>query len=89
MLLTKAKQLLDINWKETYLVQLSASVAGNNGDGAYFYRSRDITTTGILRETNQTFHHGDRVVLLVRPPRYHPCPDDGRSRQDHQTAVRR
>lgn len=61
VLLAKAKLLLDINWKETYRVQLSAFVAGNKGDGAYFYRSLDITTTEILRETNQTFHHDDCV----------------------------
>ena len=61
LLLAKAKQLLDINWRETYRVQLSVSVAGNNGDAPYFYRSLDITTTGILMETNQTFHNGGRV----------------------------
>lgn len=61
LLLAKAGQLLDVPWREAYRVRLSVSVAGNDGDDAFFYRSLDITTTGILMETNQTFNLGDRV----------------------------
>jgi DNA-binding response OmpR family regulator len=62
LLLAKARQLLNVPWRETYRVKLSVSVGGFGGDPSFFHRSLNITTTGILIETNQTFKHGDRVV---------------------------
>ncbi len=68
LLLAKAKQLLDINSRETFRVHLSVSVEGSGSDLAFFCRSLDITTTGILMETNHFLRLGDRVLCSFNLP---------------------
>jgi Tfp pilus assembly protein PilZ len=62
LLLAKAKQLLNVCWRETYRVLLSVSVGGNSSGQLFFCRSLDVSITGMLIETEQTFALGDRLV---------------------------
>lgn len=62
LLLAKAQQLLDISWRETYRVLLSLTVDGNAKDTPFFCRSQNISTSGMLIETDKTLPHGDRVI---------------------------
>lgn len=61
LLLAKAQQLLDISWRETCRVLLSASVEGKAGDETFFCRSQDISASGMLIETEKTLSQGGRV----------------------------
>jgi CheY-like chemotaxis protein len=61
-LLAKAKQFLNISWRETYRVLLDVTVEGAVGDGTFSCRSMDISSQGLLVETARTFLPGDRVV---------------------------
>jgi len=60
-LLEKAQQLLEISWRESYRVLLSMKMEGNNKDHAFFCRSENISTSGILIETDKVLQKGDRV----------------------------
>lgn len=62
LLLAKAQQLLDISWRETYRVLLSLTVDGNAKDTPFFCRSQNISTSGMLIETDKTLPYGDRVI---------------------------
>jgi two-component system chemotaxis response regulator CheY len=62
LVLAKAQQILDIAWRETYRVLISLSVDGNTKDTPFFCRSQNISTSGMLIETDKTIPHGDRVV---------------------------
>ncbi|HXY54439.1 MAG TPA: PilZ domain-containing protein [Nitrospirota bacterium] len=62
LILAKAQQLLDITWRETYRVLISLSVDGNTNDTPFFCRSQNISTSGMLIETDKTIPHGDRVI---------------------------
>ncbi len=66
MLLAKAQQLLDIAWRENYRVLVSvegnATVKGNPSNTPFFCRSKNISTTGMLIETDKTLAPGEQVV---------------------------
>ena len=66
MLLAKAQQLLEIAWRETYRVLVSvegnAIIHGNPLNTTFFCRSQNISTTGMLIETDKTLAQGDHVV---------------------------
>jgi CheY-like chemotaxis protein/Tfp pilus assembly protein PilZ len=66
MLLAKAQQLLDIAWRETYRVLVSvegnAVVQGNPMNTTFFCRSQNISTSGLLIETDKMLAQGDRVL---------------------------
>jgi DNA-binding response OmpR family regulator len=57
LLIVKAQQLLEIASRDTYRVLLSANLEGRSKDERFFCRSRNISATGILIET-------DRVLSL-------------------------
>jgi len=61
-LLAKARQFLDLSWRETYRMPLDVSVDGTIGDGTFSCRSIDISTQGLLVETTRAFAIGERVV---------------------------
>ena len=61
-LLEKAQQLMDIPWRGSFRVLLSVSIAGNSKERAFFCRSENISTTGLLLETERTLAKGDRVT---------------------------
>jgi two-component system chemotaxis response regulator CheY len=62
LILAKAQQLLDIAWRETYRVLLTLSVDGKTKETPFFCRSQNISTSGMLIETDKTLPHGDRVI---------------------------
>ena len=62
LILAKAQELLDITWRENYRVLISLSVDGNTKDMPFFCRSQNISTSGMLIETEKTIPHGDRVI---------------------------
>ena len=62
LLLAKAKLLLNVCWRETYRVLLSVSIEGNTSGQMFFCRSLDVSATGMLIETEQTFVLNDRLV---------------------------
>ncbi len=61
-LLEKAQQLMDISWRESYRVLLSVRVEGNIKDTSFFCSSENISTTGILIETDKVLKQGDHVM---------------------------
>jgi len=61
-LLEKAQQLLDISWRESYRVLLSVRVEGSTHDTSFFCSSENISTTGILIETDKVLKQGDHVL---------------------------
>jgi c-di-GMP-binding flagellar brake protein YcgR len=61
-LLEKVRQLLDISWRESYRVLVSVSVSGSSKDRSFFCRSGNISTTGMLIETEKVFAQGDRLA---------------------------
>lgn len=68
VLVAKARQLLDISSRDTFRVLLRASIEGHAGDETFFCRSRNISATGILIETNAVLAEGARMSLsLVLP----------------------
>lgn len=61
-LLEKAQQLLDISWRESYRVLLSVRVEGSTKETSFFCSSENISTTGILIETDKVLKQGDHVL---------------------------
>lgn len=61
-LLDKAQQLMDIPWRGAFRVLLSVNIEGNSKEKAFFCRSENISTSGLLIETERTFAKGDRVT---------------------------
>jgi len=61
-LLEKAQQLLNISWRESYRVLLSVRVEGSTKDTSFFCSSENISTTGILIETDKVLKQGDHVM---------------------------
>jgi len=61
-LLEKVRQLMEISWRESYRVLVSVSVSGSSKDRSFFCRSGNISTTGMLIETEKVFDKGDRLA---------------------------
>jgi DNA-binding response OmpR family regulator len=61
-LLEKMRQLLDISWRESYRVLVSVNVSGSSKDRSFFCRSGNLSTTGMLIETEKVFEKGDRLA---------------------------
>ena len=61
-LLEKMRQLLDISWRESYRVLVSVNVSGSAKDRSFFCRSGNLSTTGMLIETEKVFEKGDRLA---------------------------
>ena len=61
-LLEKAKQLLEIPWRGSFRVLLSVTIEGTGKDRAFFCRSENISTSGLLIETEKVFTKGERLV---------------------------
>lgn len=68
VLMEKAQQLLDIAARETLRVLLSARVESHIGDEAFFCRSRDISATGMLIETDKPLVEGTLLCCLFYLP---------------------
>lgn len=61
-LLTKAKKLLKLSWRETYRVLLNVAIDGTvNNNRCLSCNSLDISLDGMLIETEQVFTVGDRI----------------------------
>jgi CheY-like chemotaxis protein len=60
-LLTQAKTLLNLSWRETYRVLLNVAVEGNINTGSFVCNSLDISLDGMLIETAQILSVGDRL----------------------------
>jgi DNA-binding response OmpR family regulator len=63
LLIVKAQQLLEIASRDTYRVLLSASLEGRSKDERFFCRSRNISATGILIETDRALAEGTQLSL--------------------------
>lgn len=61
-LLDKAQQLMDIPWRGAFRVLLSVNIEGNSREKAFFCRSENISTSGLLIETERTFAKGDHLA---------------------------
>ena len=68
LLMVKAQQLLDIAARETLRVLLNASVDGLSRSSSFFCRSRNISATGMLIETNKRLTEGARLSCLFYLP---------------------
>lgn len=60
-LLGKVEQFLDIPRRESYRVLVSVLVEGREKDNQFFGRSGNISTTGMLIETEKALAKGDRL----------------------------
>ena len=63
LLVVKAQQLLHIASRDTYRVLLSATIEGQSKNNSFFCRSRNISATGILIETDRPLDEGARLSL--------------------------
>jgi len=63
LLVVKAQQLLEIASRDTYRVLLSATIEGRSRDDSFFCRSRNVSATGILIETDKVLAEGDHLSL--------------------------
>jgi DNA-binding response OmpR family regulator len=68
LLMVKAQQLLDVAARETLRVLLNASIDGSSRNTSFFCRSRNISATGMLIETNRQFAEGARLSCLFYLP---------------------
>jgi DNA-binding response OmpR family regulator len=68
LLVVKAQQLLEVASRDTYRVLLSANIEGRSKDDSFFCRSRNISATGILIETDKVLAEGVRLSLLFFLP---------------------
>jgi DNA-binding response OmpR family regulator len=68
VLTVKAQQLLDIAARGTLRVLLSANIDFHAGDESFFCRSRNISATGMLIETDKLLTAGDRMSCLFYLP---------------------
>ena len=68
VLLARAQQLLNLDWRENYRVMLSVSVNSTTGNDAFFCRSRDISATGLLIETDKKLALGSRLTCSLSLP---------------------
>lgn len=68
LLMVKAQQLLDIAARETLRVLLNASIDGSARNTSFFCRSRNVSATGMLIETNKQFAEGARLSCLFYLP---------------------
>jgi CheY-like chemotaxis protein len=64
----KAQQLLDVSAREALRVLLSANVDGHTGEEVFYCRSRNISATGMLIETDQPLPEGARLSCLFYLP---------------------
>ncbi|HUI46342.1 MAG TPA: PilZ domain-containing protein [Nitrospirota bacterium] len=62
LLLEKSRNLLNIPARESYRVLLSVNINGRSKDQAFFCRSENISTTGLLLETDRAIQEGDRLT---------------------------
>jgi len=61
LLMAKAQQLLDIAARQTFRVLLSANIDGHSWEGSFYCRTRNISTTGMLIETNRRLADESRL----------------------------
>jgi len=61
LLRSKVQQLLDISWRESYRVLLSVTIEGASKDRTFFCKSENLSTTGMLMETERELAKGDRI----------------------------
>lgn len=62
MLIAKAQDLLSISTRASFRVLLSVAVEGTIRNTPFFCRSVNISTTGMLIETDQVLAEGDRLA---------------------------
>jgi DNA-binding response OmpR family regulator len=68
VLMVKAQQLLEIAARETLRVLLGASVDTRLGEESFICRSRNVSATGMLIETDRPLAEGDRLSCLFYLP---------------------
>ncbi len=61
LLMAKAQQLLDIAARETLRVLLSANVDSLSSGGSFYCRTRNISATGMMIETDNLLEEGARL----------------------------
>lgn len=61
-LLEKVQQLMDISSRESYRVLIGVLVEGTNKDRSFFGRSGNLSSTGMLFETEKVLEKGDHVA---------------------------
>ncbi len=68
LVFAKAQKLLKLSLRETYRVLLSVAVEGSASDQMFSCRTLDISLTGMLLETTETFRQNDRLVCSFYLP---------------------
>ncbi len=68
VLMVKAQQLLDVAARETLRVLLNASVDSRSESESFFCRSRNISATGMLIESDKPLDEGARLSCIFYLP---------------------
>ncbi len=68
VLMVKAQQLLEIAAREALRVLLSANIETRAGDESFFCRSRNVSATGMLIETDRALAEGTRLSCVFYLP---------------------
>ena len=67
-LVERAQHFLNVPLRESYRVLVSVSIEGSSKDKTFFGRSGNISTTGMLIETERGLARGDRVTCSFFVP---------------------
>ncbi|HTG00595.1 MAG TPA: PilZ domain-containing protein [Nitrospirota bacterium] len=67
-LFEKTHHILNIPWRESYRVLLSVSIEGMNREQSFFCKSENISSTGLLLETDRNLKEGDRLTCAFFLP---------------------
>jgi CheY-like chemotaxis protein len=68
LLMVKAQQLLDVAARETLRVLLNASVDSRSENESFFCRSRNVSATGMLIESDKPLDEGMRLSCVFYLP---------------------
>jgi len=68
LLMAKAQQLLDIAGRETLRVLLNANVETLSKDESFYCRTRNVSATGMLIETDRPLAQGNRLTCVFYLP---------------------
>ncbi len=86
VLMVKAQQLLDIAARETLRVLLRADVDTRSGDESFICRSRNISATGMLIESDKRLAEGSRMSCIFYLPNARKVQVTGKVVRIHEQA---
>jgi CheY-like chemotaxis protein len=68
LLLARAQKILELGWRENIRVQVNVSWEGHADEITFFCRTQDLSTTGMLIETEKTLPGGTKLTCALSLP---------------------